>query len=333
MRSIHVRRRDRLGWRPVLLCLAIGAACESQVVRIEAAPVSLSAPETVGSPTLPRKQVLRRALRGDATQEYLLYVPGKGGLGARVFVDVHGISRNVEEHAALFTPYAEKYGVVLVAPSFTKKGHDGYQWLGPEDGGRRADLDLEAILREVHELTGATTARFYLFGFSGGAQFAHRYALAHPDRVAGAAIGAAGWYTFPDSGTAYPYGLAAGSELSGVRFDPQRFLRVPMTVFVGIDDVLGESLRRNPEVDRQQGTTRRERAQRWVAAMRQAAEARGLEPRVACQQVPGIKHSFRQFMLEGDLGARVFEALFGPPAVGGGATGAVAPSAVRGGVR
>jgi len=326
MRSIQ-------GWRLAFLCLAVEAVCTSRPVPIEAAAAPPPAPETVTGPALVRKQVLRRALREDASQEYLLYVPASGGFGARVFVDVHGISRNVEEHATLFAPYAEKYGVVLVAPSFPKNGHTGYQWLGAEDRGRRADLDLEAILREVHELTGAHTDAFYLFGFSGGAQFAHRYAMAHPDRVAGAAIGAAGWYTFPDSGTAYPYGLAPGPERSGIRFDPQRFLRVPMTVFVGIEDVRGESLRQNPEVDRQQGTTRRERARRWVAAMRRAAEVRGLEPRVTCQEVPGIKHSFRQFMQQGDLGDRVFGALFGSPAKGAASSGADAPRVARGGGR
>src|SRR5262245_36291413 len=261
-----MRRVDgRRAWRSLLLCLALAGACESRSARVLAAPAPLSTPQTVAGSALPRQQILRRALREDASQEYLLYVPGRGGRGARVFVDVHGISRNVDEHAALFTPYAERYGVVLVAPSFTKAGHPGYQWLEPENGGRRADLDLETILREVHELTGARTDSLYLFGFSGGAQFAHRYVLAHPDRVAAAAIGAAGWYTFPDSLTAYPYGLAPGPGLSGVRFEPRRFLRVPMTVFVGIEDVRDASLRRNADVDRQQGTTRRERAQRWVA--------------------------------------------------------------------
>jgi hypothetical protein len=47
--------------------------------------------------------------------------------------------------------------------------------------------------------------------------------------------------------------------------------------------------------------------------MRQAAEVRHLEPLVTVQSVPGIHHSFKQFMLEGELGDKVFGALFGPP--------------------
>jgi hypothetical protein len=99
------------------------------------------------------------------------------------------------------------------------------------------------------------------------------------------------------------------------RFEPDRFLRVPMTVFVGGDDTGAQSLRGSPELDRQQGTVRRERARNWVEAMRRAAQARGLPPLVTWDEVPGIRHSFAQFMHEGGLGERVFATLFGPPAL------------------
>ena len=136
--------------------------------------------------------------------------------------------------------------------------------------------------------------------------------LAHPERVISAAIGAAGWYTFPDARTPYPYGLGASPERSNLRFDPGRFLRVPIAVFVGDEDTTGgENLRSDRLLDAQQGTTRRERARRWVEAMNQAARQRGLAPPASYHEVAGIEHSFRQFMTEGDLGERVFAALFG----------------------
>lgn len=281
------------------------------------APLHAASPIVSASPAgaeLPLGQVVRRALQGDPAQEYLVYVPGRGGRGAPLFLTVHGISRNVDEHARLFAPYAERYGVVLVAPFFDRERHAGYQRLGQDPEGRGADRTLEAIVSEVRSLTGAVHGPFHLFGFSGGAQFAHRFVLAHPEHVAGAVVAAPGWYTFPDSVTPYPYGLGPGEEDPGVRMDPDRFLRVPITVLVGMQDTTGgESLRRNPSLDRQQGTTRRERARRWVAAMRQAARARGFVPRVTGEEVPGIGHSFGQFMRDGALGDRTFAALFGAP--------------------
>jgi pimeloyl-ACP methyl ester carboxylesterase len=260
---------------------------------------------------LPAQQILRRALRANPAQEYFLYIPSRGARGAPLFVAVHGISRNAKEHATLFAPYAEKHGVVLLAPYFTERQHGDYQRLGRAGHGPRADLALDGMVAEVAELTGASVERLYLFGFSGGAQFAHRYAMAHPERVARAVVGAAGWYTFPDPQTPYPYGIGPDPDLANVRFEPDKFLRVPIAVMVGEKDVTDENLRRNPEVDRQQGVTRLERARNWVEAMREAAAARRLEPLVTYESVPGIRHSFNQFMMEGELGDRVFLALFG----------------------
>jgi pimeloyl-ACP methyl ester carboxylesterase len=294
-------------------CLAASLIAPARAIPGTAAPIVAPA-----RAELARGQVLTRSVRADPGLEYRLYVPGRGGRNAPVFVTVHGVSRNVDEHADLFAPFAERYGVVLVAPSFTAQGHHGYQRLEADAGGRGADQDLESIVAEVAELTGARSGPLYLFGFSGGAQFVHRFTLAHPERVAAAAVGSPGWYTFPDSTTGYPYGLGRSSDPGTPRFEPERFLRVPIAVFVGGADTLGgENLRRNPALDRQQGTTRVERARRWVAAMRAAATARGLEPRVTGEQVPGIGHSFRQFMQEGGLGDRVFRSLFGAPGTGG----------------
>ena len=267
-----------------------------------------------GTP-IPRQLVVRRALRTDPTQEYLLYVPGRGGEGAPLFVAAHGISRNAEEHATLFAPFAEQRGVVLVAPCFDPDTHDDYQRLGRDGRGRRADHALDAILDEVRSLTGARGGKVLLFGFSGGAQFAHRYTMLHPDRVERAVVAAAGWYTFPDSSIPYPYGIAPDAGLEGARFEPRSFLRVPITVLVGQADTGSTNLRQNAQVDRQQGTTRVARARNWAEAMRRAAIASGQEPLVKFESVPAIKHSFKQFMLEGGLGDKVFAALLepGPP--------------------
>jgi pimeloyl-ACP methyl ester carboxylesterase len=139
---------------------------------------------------------------------------------------------------------------------------------------------LDAILDEVGAQTGASTDKIYLFGCSGGAQFTHRYTMAHPQRVARAVVASAGWFTFPDSGIAYPYGIGQrGSPSRGLRFDPEEFLRVPIAVFVGDRDSTSASMRHNEMVDAKQGMTRFDRARTWVEAMRAAAI--GAPPRTA----------------------------------------------------
>jgi pimeloyl-ACP methyl ester carboxylesterase len=260
---------------------------------------------------LPRGAIVRRVPAQHDAVPYLAYVPETAGPRAPVLVTVHGLSRNAGDHARRFAPWCDRYGVVLAAPIFAPGLHDDYQRLGRSGRGRRADLALDAVLEDLAAASGASTARIHLFGFSGGAQFAHRYAMAHPQRVARAAVAAAGWYTFPDESTVYPYGIAPSPDARHLRFEPRQFLRVPIAVLVGARDTGDRNLRLDRRLDRQQGTTRVERARRWAAAMQAAARAQGLEPLVTFEEVPDMDHSFARFVEEGRLGERVFEALFG----------------------
>jgi poly(3-hydroxybutyrate) depolymerase len=265
------------------------------------------------SEPLQKKTVVRRVLRTDPGQEYFVAVPSAGGHGAPLFVAVHGISRNAIEQAKMFSSFCEANGVVLVAPHFSAEKHSDYQRLGRAGRGDRADVVLNSIIEETSWLTGASTTQVYLFGYSGGAQFAHRYLMAYPHRVARAVIASAGWYTFPDRGKRFPYGIRPNRHLPSVRFDPEEFLRVPVAVLVGELDTTSVGLRRTARVDRQQGETRVERARNWVEAMQAAARAYRLDPQVSFEQMPGGDHSFKDLMKQSQLGERVFQALFGAP--------------------
>jgi pimeloyl-ACP methyl ester carboxylesterase len=229
-----------------------------------------------------------------------------------VLVSVHGISRNASEQAAVFAPLCERRNVVMVAPVFTVEHHEDYQRLGRRGRGTRVDHLLHQFLQEVGIMTGADVSRIHLFGFSGGAQFAHRYLMVHPHRVVGAVVVASGWYTFPDTTQRYPYGIRPHRALEGVNFNPEEFLRVPVEVLVGAKDTDTQNLRRTERTNAQQGVDRRDRARNWVRAMRDAAERHGLPPVVTLGEVPGIGHSFAEFCERGALVERAGEALFGP---------------------
>ena len=259
---------------------------------------------------LPRGRLVRRTLRSDPSLEYLVYVPSSGGYGTPVLGSVHGISRNVHGQANIFLSLCESYGVTLVAANFTEEQHADYQRLGRLGRGQRADLFLNRCLDEVATLTGANTTQIHLFGYSGGAQFAHRYLMAHPHRVAGAVVAAAGWYTFPSTQVKFPYGILSSRKLSKVIFNPEEFLRVPVNVLVGERDVDLTQLRSNPLLDEQQGKNRVERAQKWVATMRAVAETYGIEPCASYTEIPAIGHAFSEFCQRGALAERVFRTLF-----------------------
>lgn len=269
-----------------------------------APPMSPPVPE-------PRGDVVMRVLDGDPELIYWLYWPKRAGMAAPVLVTVHGISRNGFEQISAFTELADRYGVVLVAPLFTEARFPDYQRLGRRGRGRRADHALADILAEVGRLTESNTDCVHLFGYSGGAQFAHRYAMAYPDRIRAAAAAAAGWYTFPDPTRVYPYGIRSTTDSLAVGFDPARFLQVPMHVWVGERDVKCDAaLRQTKRVNDQQGVNRVERAQRWVDAMRTAAKRMNLETSYSMTLLPRSNHSFQRCAKRGQLAKQVFAAFF-----------------------
>ncbi|MFO7541435.1 MAG: hypothetical protein R6W97_01315 [Thiobacillus sp.] len=260
---------------------------------------------------------MRRSLRSDPNLEYLVYVPTAGAIDAPVLVAVHGVSRGWNEQAATFVAHCESHGVVLLAPSFSGEAHGDYQRLGREGRGQRADLFLHRCLQELTSLTGADTTQFRLFGHSGGAQFAHRYLMAYPHRVARAMVAAAGWYTFPDAGLKFPYGIQSSRRLPGIVFNPEAYLRVPVTVLVGSEDVHSKNLRSSERVNAQQGRTRVERARNWVTAMEAQAHLYGIEPQVSLVELPGSGHSFEELCRQGALVERLFRPQFDAPLEGG----------------
>ncbi len=257
--------------------------------------------------------ILDRMLGDTTRQHYLLYVPKKSSVAnAPIFVTVHGISRNAREHAKRFAPFAERYGVILVAPVFSQDRFPDYQRLGRKDKGERADIALNNIIDEVGRLTGAKTDKLFLFGYSGGAQFVHRYAMVHSDRVAKLVLGAPGWYTFPDPTVKFPRGIAQTKSLPDVTFDPKSFLTIDTCVLVGERDVRQDAaLNKSAKIVQQQGENRRTRGGQWVVVMMAAARSHGLETPYTFKTVPFSRHSFSQSMKRGKMGEMVFECLFG----------------------
>jgi pimeloyl-ACP methyl ester carboxylesterase len=247
---------------------------------------------------------------------YHLSLPRERHPEGRILVAVHGVSRNAEEHIELLRPLAERYGVLLVAPVFAADRFRDFQRLGRKGRGPRADLALIRVLNELNTATGWDTSKVDIFGFSGGAQFAHRFALAHPQRVRRLALGAAGWYTMPDDTLRYPYGSGDVSGLDAVRLNAVAAARLPTIVLVGERDDRNddEELNRSQIVCVSQGDTRLRRAQTWTRAMNIFAAGRGEPEQVSLVTLPGVAHSFRDAVIEGGLAAHVFRHCYAAPA-------------------
>ncbi len=156
------------------------------------------------------------------------------------------------------------------------------------------------MLDDARDRTGVASERVHLFGHSGGAQFVHRFAMAHPERVTRYVASAAGWYTMPDLARAYPYGMKPGRRTSGARLDIDAYLRIPACAYVGERDTIRDrALNTAPAIDSHQGASRLERAESWIAAMTTAARWRGLTTPFALHVLPGSGHDFTDMIRAG----------------------------------
>ncbi len=262
--------------------------------------------------TLIKGEIQCLRLSSDPEQVYFLYLPLNYNEDSAVFVSVHGISRNAKHHVQRNIRRAEKRNVIIVAPLFSEQRFPDYQRLGRLGYGLRADLKLLEILDEIKAMIHIKAQRYYLFGYSGGGQFVHRFAMAHPDKVAKMAIGAAGWYTPPNESRRFPHGLRTDSLLPDLKFDLQKILKIPACVVVGeLDNEADEQLRQSAKVIQRQGENRIERGLNWIANMQEKALQYHQQTDYEFHLLQNAGHSYRQCMRDGKMGGIVFRFLFG----------------------
>lgn len=227
-----------------------------------------------------------------------IYRPETAGADAPVVFVMHGVQRDADRYLREWAPVAEAYGAVLVVPEFDRvafPGAEGYN-LGntfTEDGtpvlrARWAYSALEAIFDEVVRREGLSASRYYLYGHSAGGQFVHRFVMVGAGaRLERAVAANPGWYTFPVSDIAWPYGLGAGPQTPA----PAAIFSAPLHLILGQEDTdpNHRSLSREPGA-MAQGAHRFARGQRFYAAARAEAAAQHTPLRWSCSTAPGLGH-------------------------------------------
>ena len=151
---------------------------------------------------------------------------------------VHGRGRAAARQFRAFLPMAIARGVALIAPTFPAQRFSGYQYLAGTDGPLCARDALLGTLDDAWQHLGVGTDEVDLVGFSGGAQFAHRFAMSAPGRVRRAVVAAAGWYTYLDEDRPFPRGAGAAPPAASA-WTSQRSCGSPCTSWsaTGTSDV------------------------------------------------------------------------------------------------
>ncbi|WDH78072.1 hypothetical protein PTQ19_11120 [Microbacterium esteraromaticum] len=156
-----------------------------------------------------------------------------------VAVLIHGSDRDPVGMRREFLDWAERTGTALLAPLFPAGVPDagdanGYKQL--RSGDTHFDDVLQWTLDAFIERELLDVDRLELFGFSGGAQFAHRLALVHPSDWSAAAFAAPGNVTLLGSEHAWWPGVGDFATVFGRERDHARLQALPVHVLVGADD-------------------------------------------------------------------------------------------------
>lgn len=202
-------------------------------------------------------KIPRKALLSEPRVSYSLYIPpdhykdvlhaqanGASQAASRklpLLVFIHGTLRDDSYAERGLIPFAESTPCAIMAPLFpagldSSTDLDSYKLLRSPT--LRSDLALLDMLNEVaYRWPGIETKKIFLMGYSGGAQFAHRFLYLYPERLAAVSIGAPGSVTILDHSTPWPTGIADISEIFGIRIDIGLIKQVKIQLVVGDADV------------------------------------------------------------------------------------------------
>jgi len=141
-----------------------------------------------------------------------------------VIMVIPGGGRNGDTYRDSWIELSEKYDLLVLSPSYSKKYYPGpasYNMGGMAKSSLFTSFftinsnpkdwifqDFDRIFDIATKKLGSTEKRYDIFGHSAGGQIAHRLALFYPNSKANRIVAAnSGWYTLPDFGKKFPYGL------------------------------------------------------------------------------------------------------------------------------
>lgn len=271
-----------------------------------------------------------------------------GGLGAeKKAIDVHyyrpaaftassdivivlpGGGRNGDDYRDKWVKSAEKYNLLILSPSYSKKDYPGPNNYNLGRSIRWSDSrfynpmqirknmtewiyrDFDRLFLAVKESVQSKKTYYDLFGHSAGGQIAHRMALFYPQNRARHIVAAnAGWYTEANWESSFPYGLKE-SPLEAKGMD--KAFKNKLVVFLGEKDDEHETrghLRTTEEANLQ-GNSRVARGHYFYHNAQQEAASRNMKFAWKLAVVPNVGHSSTK------MSEAAAEYLYGDPLIFG----------------
>ena len=230
-----------------------------------------------------------------------VFVPESATATTPIVIVMHGASRDLPRYYGDWRKEGEEHGFIVVVPHFSRDGfpgsaHYNLGWVfDPGTGAMRpreewAFSAIEPLFDAVVERIDGEQAQYTLYGHSAGSQFVHRFLYFVPEaRVKRAIAANAGWYTMPDFGVDWPYGLSESGIMPDVL---KSYFGRDLVVLLGDADVIreDEDLRKTPEAELQ-GPHRFARGHTFFRVARARAADLEVDFGWRLQEVAGAGHS------------------------------------------
>ena len=219
------------------------------------------------------------------------HIPAGDLTNMPILFSFHGADRDGGPHRDYWIQMANANGFMVIAPEYSSANYPG---LGDnylmsnifDDGDNPTPASfnspnewtfstLDPIFEAVKAAVSGSQEKYSAWGHSGGAQFLHRFVTYLPNsKLATAVCSNAGWYTVPETGVSFPYGILNG-QLPNT--DVTTAFSRKLIVHLGQNDNDPNSgLRRNSVVDAQQGIHRLERGRYYFNKSQTAAQTMGV---------------------------------------------------------
>lgn len=184
------------------------------------------------------------------------YYAEKEKTNYQLMVLIHGTGCAIESYLREAREWADRNRVALLAPIFPgglidRNDFNSYKLLSCDR--IRYDMILLSMIEDMEmRYPGVFADEFFLFGHSGGGQFANRFLYVHPERLKAVSIGAPGRPTFLESEEPYFWGVKDFRDYFDQELDLDLIREVPVQITVGEKDTkfIGESAYGTNRVER-----------------------------------------------------------------------------------
>ena len=203
--------------------------------------------------------------------EVFYHIPNGNISTMPIVMSFHGADRNGGDYRDYWISMANANGFMVFAPEFSETYYptgDKYQSANIFDDGDNPSLAtynpinewtfsiIDPLFEYIKADISGSQQVYNAWGHSGGAQFLHRFVEYLPNSKLDIAICSnSGWYTVPEYGINFPYGLNEGQLSNATLTDA---FSKKLIIHLGLDDTDPNSpgLRHNTVVDNQQGLHR-----------------------------------------------------------------------------